>query len=115
MVMLDFIKYVLPELLFILLVPIVLPFAALWSFIRGDLFPVNIAFGNTCGVAGGFEQVGNGMEWLTIFVFIVTMIVRFVYKWPKNWILTLLIFYIVMALVYILSNLIGEPSSEFCM
>jgi len=112
--MLDVI-FMLYLLLQLFLIPLTLPLAALWSLFGGDTFLFQSVFEYMCTAMLLFEKEGSTAEWITITVFVLMVIIRFRYKWPKNWIFTLLMFYIAMALVYGLLVVISGPPSEFCL
>lgn len=113
--MLDFLRYNLFDILSLLAYPFYLLFDSFLSLFKGDLFPINFRFGNTCGSVGGYELLGNGKAWLAIFAFFTILIIRLITKKPKNLLLALLAVYIAMFLVHLLSYLIGGPGPDFCM
>jgi hypothetical protein len=113
--MINFLRYNLFNIFSILIYPLFLFFESFLSLVKGELFPIDLRFGTTCGPLGDYTSLGNGEAWLVIIISLTILAIKLITKKPKNFFLMLLIIYITMFLVHFISYFIGGAPPEFCM
>lgn len=81
---------------------------------NGKLFPIDLRYYITCGPRDEILEYGNGREWLTLTIFIVTIVIIAATNKPKSIFLKMLVIYIAVLVSWKLSYKIFPTGDIYC-